>query len=148
MKGILIATALGLGLLGANVPTAAPARASETGDYRYSKSESTYQNFGVLLLGTPNHRYRNNYRRDRHDFRPSHRRAFRHSHRKHRTYKKQRRAYRQGRMDYQAVRPCRATSKIGFDGYGRRARIGGTMCYDAYGRPYIVRGSRFIIQIF
>lgn len=50
-------------------------------------------------------------------------------------------------MNYQATRPCRATSKVGYD-HGRRARIGGTMCYDTYGTPYIVRGSRYIIQYF
>ena len=40
---------------------------------------------------------------------------------------------------------CHPTSKIGyFDGY--QGKIGGTMCYDEYGDPYIVRGSRYLIE--
>lgn len=45
-------------------------------------------------------------------------------------------------------RPCHAVTKIGYDGYGRRAKFGGTMCYNHYGRPYIVVGSRHIIHYY
>ena len=148
MRGFLIAAALGLGLLGAGVPTAGSALASEKHDHRSYGGKPVYKYFGALLYGAQRHNYRPDYRRDRHDYRPAPRRAHRDRHRKRHTYYKQRRVYQQGRRGYQAVRPCHATSKIGFDGYGRRARIGGTMCYDAYGTPYIVRGSRYIIQVF
>ena len=36
-------------------------------------------------------------------------------------------------------------SKHGFDRNGRPARIGGTLCYDAYGYAYVVPGSRYLI---
>ena len=45
-----------------------------------------------------------------------------------------------------AGRGCHQVSKHGYDGYGNKAKIGGTMCYDGYGRPYVVKGSRYIIH--
>jgi hypothetical protein len=36
----------------------------------------------------------------------------------------------------------------GRDHFGRRARFGGTMCYDRAGRSYIVPGSRYVIRYF
>ncbi len=45
---------------------------------------------------------------------------------------------------YVVRRPCHATSKNGY-AHGRRAKIGGTMCYDNYGNAYIVAGSRHVI---
>ena len=32
------------------------------------------------------------------------------------------------------------------DGY--KAKIGGTMCYDSYGKPYGVNGSRYVIEYY
>lgn len=32
--------------------------------------------------------------------------------------------------------------------YGRLAKIGGTMCYDAYGTPYVVPGSRYVMHFY
>ena len=58
-----------------------------------------------------------------------------------------RRHYRQ-QYAYGYGRGCHPVSKIGYDAYGRKARIGGTMCYDAYGRAYVVAGSRHIIHYF
>ena len=43
---------------------------------------------------------------------------------------------------------CQRVHKIGRDDYGRRARIGGTMCFDAAGRGFIVDGSRYIVDYF
>jgi len=43
-------------------------------------------------------------------------------------------------------RACGPVSKMSYDDYGNRVRIGGTQCYDNYGKPYIVRGSRYIID--
>ncbi|MFQ5533200.1 MAG: hypothetical protein ACE5EM_00050 [Sphingomonadales bacterium] len=40
---------------------------------------------------------------------------------------------------------CHPVSKPGYDHHGRRIRIGGTMCYDRHGEPYVVQGSRYII---
>jgi hypothetical protein len=44
------------------------------------------------------------------------------------------------------ARACHATYKDGYDYHGRPARIGGTMCYDRFGRAYIVPGSRYVIR--
>lgn len=42
---------------------------------------------------------------------------------------------------------CRRVSKHDYH-HGREALIGGTLCYDSYGNPYIVRGSRYIIRYY
>ena len=41
---------------------------------------------------------------------------------------------------------CHAVSKWGYDNYGQKAKISGTMCYDVYGQGYVVPGSRYIIH--
>ena len=43
---------------------------------------------------------------------------------------------------------CRHVSKEGYDTYGRWALIGSTLCYDAYGRSYIVDGSHYVIRYY
>ena len=43
---------------------------------------------------------------------------------------------------------CQAVVGNGYDHFGRRARFGGTMCYDRAGRAYIVPGSRYVIRYF
>ena len=42
-------------------------------------------------------------------------------------------------------RGCHKVSKYDYDSYGRKVKIGGTMCYDNYGSGYIVPGSRYLI---
>lgn len=49
---------------------------------------------------------------------------------------------------YPAVRPCHPVIGHGFDQFGRRAKFGGTMCYDRYGNSYVVAGSRHVIHYF
>jgi hypothetical protein len=43
-----------------------------------------------------------------------------------------------------ALRGCRPTTGTGYLN-GRPAEFGGTMCYDAYGNAYILRGSEYFI---
>ncbi len=45
-------------------------------------------------------------------------------------------------------RACHTVDKIGYDDYGRKAKIGGTMCYDSYGNSYVVKGSRYVIHYY
>ena len=45
-------------------------------------------------------------------------------------------------------RACHTVSKIGYDDYGKKAKIGGTMCYDSYGNSYVVKGSRYVIHYY
>ncbi len=52
--------------------------------------------------------------------------------------------YGQGRIK---SRNCHRVTKTGYD-RGRKAKFGGTMCYDAYGKSYIVRGSRHVIHYY
>ncbi len=149
MKGFLISAAVALGLLGASVSTAGTALASGQDDHRRDGGYSLNKYFGALLYGQPHHYSRQGYRQGyRNDDRRGYRDGQRHGYSKRYTYKPKRHADRQGRRDYRAARPCYATSKVGFDDHGRRARIGGTMCYNAYGTPYIVRGSRHIIHYY
>ena len=44
-------------------------------------------------------------------------------------------------------RSCHKVSKHGYY-HGRKARIGGTMCYGRHGKAYIVRGSRYVIDYY
>lgn len=44
-------------------------------------------------------------------------------------------------------RPCHRVIRTEIH-YGRLAKIGGVMCYDRYGRAYIVRGSRHAIHFY
>ena len=41
---------------------------------------------------------------------------------------------------------CHAVSKWAYGDYGQKLKIGGTMCYDAYGQSYVVPGSRYLIR--
>ena len=43
---------------------------------------------------------------------------------------------------------CRPVTGIGRDRDGRKAKFGGTMCYDRYGSSYIVPGSRHVIHYY
>ncbi len=51
-----------------------------------------------------------------------------------------------GRAGYSAG--CRAVIKFGFDRFGRRAKIGGTMCFDRYGNSYILSHRRHVIYYY
>ena len=51
-----------------------------------------------------------------------------------------------GRAGYSAG--CRAVIRFGFDRFGRRAKIGGTMCFDRYGNSYILSHSRHVIHYY
>lgn len=42
--------------------------------------------------------------------------------------------------------PCHTVYKTSYDAYGYPLKIAGTMCYDAYGRSYVVRGSRYVVH--
>ncbi len=42
---------------------------------------------------------------------------------------------------------CHTVSKTEYH-HGRLARIGGTMCYDSYGSPYVVSGSRYVMHYY
>lgn len=44
-------------------------------------------------------------------------------------------------------RRCQRVINIAYH-HGRLAKIGGVMCYDRYGRPYVVAGSRYVIHYF
>ena len=43
---------------------------------------------------------------------------------------------------------CRPVVSHGRDHFGRRAKFGGTLCYDRIGNPYVVPGSRYVIRYF
>ena len=48
---------------------------------------------------------------------------------------------------YSAGRGCHFVSKEGY-WHGRPAIIGGTLCYDAHGNGYIVKGSRHLVRYY
>jgi hypothetical protein len=45
-------------------------------------------------------------------------------------------------------RSCHRVTKVEYARHGRKAKIGGTMCYDRHGNPYIVAGSRYVIHYY
>lgn len=55
-------------------------------------------------------------------------------------------AYGYGRKHYRQA-GCHPISKEGY-WYGRYGLIGGTMCYNHYGRGYVVDGSRYLIHYY
>jgi hypothetical protein len=44
--------------------------------------------------------------------------------------------------------PCQPVIGHGFDQFGRRAKVGATMCYDRFGNGYVLSGSEHIIHYF
>jgi hypothetical protein len=63
--------------------------------------------------------------------------------------------YSQGQYDsgrhygsYDRAWGCHPVVKVDYDRFGRRAKFGGTMCYNDYGEPFIVPGSRHIIYYY
>ena len=48
-----------------------------------------------------------------------------------------------GNAYHYSGRDCRKVHKYRYASYGTKTRISGTMCYDDYGNPYIVPGSRY-----
>ena len=91
------------------------------------------------------------YRGDRHrqgDYRDDrgHRRHGHYSRRhggRHHGYAAQRHGKRWHRHGgFRTARACHKVSKIQYNHYGQPLRIGGLMCSDRHGRPYVVDGSR------
>lgn len=142
MKSFLIATAFGLGLLGAAISTAGTAHASGRGDRHAHGGHTIVTPFRPWVFGSPHHRYSQEGRH--HGRAQSHRRGQKNGHK----VVNRQHQYPQYRSYTQVIRPCQQTSGIGYDDRGRRARFGGVMCYDTYGSPYIVQGSHFIIHYF
>ncbi len=78
-----------------------------------------------------NHRFRHHHQATRHD-----RIARRHFKQRHK---------RRHRTGFAWAPACHPTEKIVHGHGGRRQLVRGVMCYDAYGTPYILRGSRHIV---
>ena len=49
---------------------------------------------------------------------------------------------------YRYLRHCRKVVKTGYDRFGRRAKIGRTMCFDRFGNSYILSHSRHVIHYY
>lgn len=56
------------------------------------------------------------------------------------------RGQRQWRDQRVAAASCHQVRRHGFDRHGYRVLFGSVRCYDAYGKPYVVDGSRSIIR--
>ncbi len=77
-----------------------------------------------------------------------------HKLRRHNRFKRQyarrdyfpRRGRRLGHGKRIAATRCDRVRRHGFDRRGYRVLFGGVMCYDAYGRSYVVDGSRTVIR--
>ncbi len=51
-----------------------------------------------------------------------------------------------GWRGYGARRSCQRVQRVRITRHGRRVRTGAIMCYDNWGRPYLVAGSRHVIR--
>lgn len=51
------------------------------------------------------------------------------------------------RRELYSSRKCRTVTKQAYQN-GRLAKIAGKLCYDRYGNPYIVRGSRHVVSYY
>jgi hypothetical protein len=49
---------------------------------------------------------------------------------------------------YRYLGRCRYVTKFGYDRFGRRAKIGGTMCFDRFGKAYVLSHSRHVIHYY
>jgi len=148
MRRLIIAAAFGAGLLGGAVSGGSDALADGRDDYRNYRHDR----------GDDDDRFdRRDWRRNHYNGRPderSYRRRDAYQHRPNYGYGYGNffgiliQPYPPARPPMVAVRPCHATSTMSYDDYGRRAVIGGVMCYDGYGSPYIVQGSRHIVRYY
>ncbi len=108
---------------------------------------------GLYTQGSIGHFVLSFYSGDRHH---GVRRAERRHHKMRRQFKfkrqhaRQRHFPRRGRRLGHAGRipaaSCHQVRRHGFDRRGYRVLFGGVMCYDAYGAPYVVDGSRTMIR--
>jgi hypothetical protein len=67
-----------------------------------------------------------------------------HKARRHQRFKRQH--LRLGHGGRIAAARCHRVRRHGFDRRGYRVLFGGLMCYDAYGRSYVVDGSRSVVR--
>lgn len=131
MSRLLKAFAVVTTMLALSIAASAPVHAGEYGNHHYRQHDGA---------GGYHHKGR------RHHGHVGHNRA----HRQHRGYD---RGYGGAHIGprtvvgpprrWAAPRPCHPVSKVAYR-HGRGVRVGGTMCYDAYGNAYIVKGSRWL----
>ena len=117
--------------------------------YRHHRHDGGYHGSYVVLgyglkhlghQGFKKHRHSHYDGGKHHHYKKRHARKHRHKHRvkRHRGYGHFGKGY--TRHSY----GCHPVSKVKWH-HGRKARFGGTMCYDAYGNGYVVPGSRYFI---
>ncbi len=89
-------------------------------NHHINSHHNDHQGYGVLSFGIANsYPYSN--------------------HNQHQSY-----GYNNGSSNYTGGNNCRPTHKYQSDSYGNTTRINGTLCYDSYGKAYIVPGSRYV----
>ena len=67
-----------------------------------------------------------------------------HKYKKHKGWRRSRHGYRGGHGYYRG-HGCHPVYKYKWR-HGHKVKIGGTQCYNRYGHPYIVPGSRYVIK--
>lgn len=115
--------------------------------YHYPRIPFVYELGRVVGAFLPHGRY---YHHSGHNYhRQGHRHHRYHRHHRDRYYPPRRHyshtpTYRPHRS-YHRGNGCHPVTKTAYH-HGRLAKIGGTMCYDAYGNPYVVSGSRYVMH--
>ncbi len=138
LRSSIVFLAIGVIVAGATGPVRASHRHRHHGGHHGLHPGGHHSHFGRHGLHGP-HLGLRQFRRGHHTGHPVHF-GF-HHHR--------RRADRDGDYTSESTavpEDCRRVSKIERDSAGRPARIRGTLCFDADGRPYIVEGSRHVME--
>ena len=117
-----------------------------------SGANASAGSFSITIGGHGNHHYNHHYRKYYgHGYGHKYKRPYK-KHRSYRYYNNHGHSYKRHGNAYQSHgntnygrhrKACHKVSKRVHDGYGHSKKISGTMCYDDYGRAYIVPGSRY-----
>lgn len=107
------------------------------------------------------HGYKKGYRKGyRHGYSKGHKRIYKYGRRYNHSYWRKHgrhgvtvygwksHGHRSAYPNYRLGASCHPIVGHGRDHFGRRAKFGGTMCYDHYGRGYVVAGSRHVIRYY
>lgn len=168
MYGIMSKTAKVITIAGLALGISAIALPAEAGDRHgnrgghgsYGKSYGYHGGY-KHKRGYRKHAYKKGYRKGyRRGYAKGRKQAYKHGRRYNHSYWRKHghhgvtvygwtsRSHRSGYGRHRVGGACHPVVGKGRDHFGRRAKFGGTMCYDAYGRGYVVAGSRYVIRYF
>lgn len=148
-----LATALAFGIFGSFLALSAPASAAPLSSGLQSAvplNHASAKEAGLVKVHhfKRHHAKRHHFKRHhakRHHFKRHHFKRHKGHHAKRRHFHRRPHHGHFSRHGYAARGGCHEVTKVGHR-HGQKALIGGVMCYDGYGRGYVVKGSRYVIR--